>query len=98
MPGASVGDATTTVGAEPKSAWLTEIDIRAGVAPPTTTVPRTPGGADAGGLDAGGDTGGGDAGAELDAGTDAARLDDGGLNACGLLTPGNALDACAVGD
>jgi hypothetical protein len=98
MPGASVGDATTTVGAEPKSAWLTEIDIRAGVAPPTTTVPRTPGGADAGGLD----TGGADTGAVLDAGLDAGAeatgLDGGGLNACGLLTPGNALDACAVGD
>jgi hypothetical protein len=36
--------------------------------------------------------------AGLDAGAEATGLDGGGLNACGLLTPGNALDACAVGD
>ena len=80
------------------SAWLTEIDILAGVAPPTTTVPRTPE-ATGGGLD----TGGEDTGAELDTGLDGggeeAGPDGGGLNACGLLTPaGNGLDADAVGE
>jgi hypothetical protein len=86
-----------------KSAWLTDIDMRAGVAPPTTTVPCTPEAVEAGGLDTGGD----DTGAELDAGVDAGAddagpdgsgpdgrgPDGGGLNACGLLTAGNALDA-----
>ena len=42
MPVGSVGDATTTVDAELNSAPLTAIDNRAGVAPPTTTVPATP--------------------------------------------------------
>lgn len=96
-PATSVGDATTTVGAPLKSASLTEIDIRAGVAPPTTTVPRTP--EAAGGLD----TGGEDTGAGLDTGVDAgaedAGLAGGGLKACGLLTPaGNGLDADSVGE
>jgi hypothetical protein len=42
MPVGSVGDATTTVDAELNSAPLTAIDNRAGVAPPTTTVPTEP--------------------------------------------------------
>jgi hypothetical protein len=96
-----VGDATTTVGADVKSAWLTEIDIRAGVAPPTTTVPRTPEATAAGGLDTGGgETSGEDTGGELDTGLDAGGepgLAGGRLNTCGLLTPaGTALDP--VGD
>ncbi|HEY5200144.1 MAG TPA: hypothetical protein VIJ31_04470 [Acidothermaceae bacterium] len=81
-----------------KSAWLTDIDIRAGVAPPTTTVPWTPEATAAGGLDTGGDdTGGDDTGGEdtgLDAGGEDVGLDGGRLNPCGLLTPpGTALDA-----
>ena len=80
-----------------KSAWLTDIDIRAGVAPPTTTVPCTPEVTVAGGLDTGGgDTGGDDTGAALDAGLDGGGepgLDGGRLNGCGLLTPpGTALE------
>ena len=79
-----------------KSAWLTEIDIRAGVAPPTTTVPRTPEATAAGGLDTGGDETGGELDTGLDGGNEAG-LAGGRLNACGLLTPpGTALDP--VGD
>jgi hypothetical protein len=104
MSAAALGDATTTVGADVKRAWLTDIDIRAGVAPPTTTVPRTPeaaGGLETGGDDTGGDDTGGDdtggalasgpLGTGLDAGGDPGR-DGGRLNACGLLTPATALD------
>ncbi len=85
-----------------KSAWLTDIDIRAGVAPPTTTVPWTPDATEAGGLDKGGaETGGDDTGAALDTGLDAGGDDPGlaggRLNGCGLLAPpGAALDR--VGD
>jgi hypothetical protein len=85
-----------------KSAWLTDIDIRAGVAPPTTTVPWTPDATAAGWLDTGGEEAGGDdTGAALETGLDAGGedpgLDGGRLNCCGLLTPpGAALDP--VGD
>jgi hypothetical protein len=60
MPVGSVGDATTTVDAELNSAPLTAIDNRAGVAPPTTTVPAGPAAIDVGGagLDAIGEAGG----------------------------------------
>jgi hypothetical protein len=85
-----------------KSASLTEIDIRAGVEPPTTTVPRTPE-ATAGGLDTGGEDTGGRLDTGLDAGAEAPGLDGGGLdggrlNACGLLAAGEGLDADAVGE
>ena len=86
-----------------KSAWLTDIDIRAGVAPPTTTVPWTPDATEAGGLDTGGEeTGGDDTGRRSSTpdwtrGGDDPGLAGGRLNACGLLTPpGAALDP--VGD
>lgn len=74
------------MGAELKSARLTEIDIRAGVAPSTTTVPRTPEATAAGGLDTGGEESGAEE-AGLDAGAEGAGLEGGRLNACGLLAP-----------
>ncbi|HEY5455411.1 MAG TPA: hypothetical protein VIJ96_08070 [Acidothermaceae bacterium] len=85
-----------------KRAWLTDIDIRAGVAPPTTTVPWTPEATVGGGLETGGaETGGLESGPALDAGLDAGGaepgLEAGRLNCWGLLTPpGIALDS--VGD
>lgn len=59
MPVGSVGDATTTIDAELNSAPLTAIDNRAGVAPPTTTVPAVAAAIDVvgAGLDAIGEAG-----------------------------------------